>query len=233
MGFGKILGLAALGVGAVAAAPFTGGGSLFGAATLGASLAGAGAIATGAGVAGAAAGAAWSRKDDENEQKKDEEISSLNKKAEKFQQAFEDAVNEFKGDKEYFNYIIACSAVGIAAANSDGEIVKEEIDEINEFVGGISNANYPKHVVEAIAKLIDNPPTLNEAISYMKHVQKSNHESIRDLIELVIEADGKVLEEEKAFLEAFNYAMKMVKYTAEREDNDNKFVNEIKERLSA
>ena len=53
MGWGKILGLAALGVGAIAAAPFTGGGSILGAATLAGSLAGAGTIAA----AGAAADA--------------------------------------------------------------------------------------------------------------------------------------------------------------------------------
>ena len=59
MGFWKkVIGGAVIGVGAIAAAPFTGGGSILGAATLAGSLAGAGAAAAGAGVAGAAAGAA-------------------------------------------------------------------------------------------------------------------------------------------------------------------------------
>ncbi len=48
--WGKILAGAAVGVGAVAAAPFTGGGSLLGAATLASSLAGAGTVAAAAGV---------------------------------------------------------------------------------------------------------------------------------------------------------------------------------------
>ena len=69
MGIGKMLGLAALGIGAVAAAPFTGGGSILGAATLAGSLAGAGAIAaaTAAGAAGAGVGYALSRKEEEEE----------------------------------------------------------------------------------------------------------------------------------------------------------------------
>ena len=59
MSFWKILAGAAIGVGAVAAAPFTGGGSVLGAATLVASLSGAGtaAAAVGAGVVGGAVGA--------------------------------------------------------------------------------------------------------------------------------------------------------------------------------
>ena len=67
--WGKILAGAAVGVGAVAAAPFTGGGSLLGAATLASSLAGAGTVAAaaGVGVAGAAAGAAWAVSDEDNE----------------------------------------------------------------------------------------------------------------------------------------------------------------------
>ena len=61
MGIGKILGYtvggAVLGVGAVAAAPFTGGGSILGAISLATSLAGAGAIAVGSAVVAGGAGA--------------------------------------------------------------------------------------------------------------------------------------------------------------------------------
>ena len=45
MGLFKVLGGVAIGVGAIAAAPFTGGGSILGAATLVGSLTGAGALA--------------------------------------------------------------------------------------------------------------------------------------------------------------------------------------------
>ena len=85
MNYGKILGLAALGVGAVAAAPFTGGGSILGAVTLAGSLAGAGTIAAaaGAGVAGAAAGYAMSRKEEEEKKSKENEIAKLKEQFEK------------------------------------------------------------------------------------------------------------------------------------------------------
>lgn len=235
MGFGKILGLAALGVAAVAAAPFTGGGSLFGAATLAGSLAGAGAIAAAgtAGAVGAGVGYALSRKEEEEEQVKNEKIAELRKKAEKFEEDFKRAISQFQGDKEYFNYIIASTAMGMAIANADGQISNDELIEINEFIGGMASSNYPQHIVYTITQLKDNPPSFNEAMKYLEKVNVTNYESIRSLIELVIEADGIIHEKEKAFLEAFNSAIKMVDYKPESNDVDNKFILELKSRFAA
>ena len=233
MGFGKILGLAALGVGAVAAAPFTGGGSLLGAATLGASLAGAGATAAGAGAVGAVAGIALSRKEEEEAKAQEEELAGYRLKAEKYEEAFKRAISEFKGDKEYFNYIIASTAIGMAMANADGEISDEELTEMDEFIGGIASSNYPEHVKQAIKKLRENPPTFNEAIQYLEKVKETNYESIRNLIELVMEADGYIDEKEQAFIEAFDTSIKMINYKPEENDSTNNFVSSVKERLSA
>ena len=235
MGFGKILGLAALGVAAVAAAPFTGGGSLFGAATLAGSLAGAGAIAAAgtAGAVGAGVGYALSRKEEEEEQVKNEKIAELSKKAEKFEEDFKRAISQFQGDKEYFNYIIASTAMGMAIANADGQISNDELIEINEFVGGMASSNYPQHIVYTITQLKDNPPSFNEAMKYLEKVNVSNYESIRSFIELVIEADAIIHEKEKAFLEAFDSAIKMVDYKPESNDIDNKFILELKSRSAA
>ncbi|MGD9553694.1 MAG: TerB family tellurite resistance protein [Arcobacteraceae bacterium] len=235
MGFGKILGLAVLGVGAIAAAPFTGGGSIFGAATLAGSLAGAGAIAaaTGAGAIGAGVGYAISRKEEEEEQAKNEKIAKLRIKAEKFEEDFKKAISQFQGDKEYFNYIIAATAAGIAIANADGEISNEELTEINEFIGGAASLNYPEHIITTINKLKDNPPSFNEAMKYLEKVNVSNYESIRSLIELVIEADEIVHEKEKAFVEAFDSAIKMVNYKPESNDTENKFILELQSKFAA
>lgn len=235
MGFGKILGLAVLGIGAVAAAPFTGGGSIFGAATLAASLTGAGAIAAAgaAGAAGASVGYVLSRKEEEEEQAKNEKIAELNKKAEKYEEELRKAISQFQGDKEYFNYIIASTAMGMAVANADGEISSEELIEINEFVGGMASLNYPQHIVTQIEEFKNNPPSFNEAMKYLERVSESNYESIKNLIELVIEADGFIHEKEKAFLEAFNSSIKMINYKPETDDTENKFILELKSRFAA
>lgn len=79
----KILAGSTVGVGAVAAAPFTGGGSLLGGASLIASLSGAGTIAAaiGAGTVGGLVGAAVAE-DDENKMEQAKEQARAEEKAE-------------------------------------------------------------------------------------------------------------------------------------------------------
>ncbi|QOY52496.1 hypothetical protein [Candidatus Sulfurimonas baltica] len=231
MGFGKILGLAALGIGAVAAAPFTGGGSILGAVTLGASLAGAGVAAAGAAAVGATAGAILSRKE---EKEKEEKETASNRKAEKYEKAIKEAIIEFQGDKEYFNYIIASTAIGMAVANADGHVSEAELAEIDEFVGGIASSSYPEHVKNAIRTLRDNPPSFAESYEYLKKVNPKNYNSIRDLILITMEVDGIHPKEEK-FLLGFDAIVELDadNYVEEKDDISKKFLQEIQNNLAA
>lgn len=197
MGLGKILGLAALGVGAVAAAPFTGGGSILGAATLAGSLAGAGAVATGAGVAGAVAGAVLSSYEDDEKKAQETKIAEYNQKIKK-------AENVIKEHEEHTNLILALSAIGCAMANADGEISPEEIVELNEFVGGMSSQGYPTHIVKQIENMIFNPPTFNEAMEHLEKVNAIKYPEVRNFIVMVMESDGNIHKKEEAFLKAFD-----------------------------
>jgi len=196
-GIGKVLGLAALGVAAVAAAPFTGGGSIAGAATLAGSLAGAEALAVGAAVAGGAAGAVLSRREEEEKERKEKEIAKANQKAKNFEEIAKEHQN-------HTEYILALSALGISIANADGEISEEEMDELNEFVGGLAAKKYPSHIIEAIDKMKNNPPTFNDAIKYLEKVNEADFDILRNVLLVITEADGKVVNEEKAFIEAFD-----------------------------
>lgn len=203
MGFGKMLGLAGLGIAAVAAAPFTGGGSILAATGAAASLAGAGTVAAAAGAAavGATAGAVLSRKEEEEEREKRREIAEANLKAEK-------AESVVKAHEEHSNLILALTALGVAMANADGNISEDEIAELNEFVGGISSDAYPQHIIDEINRLIENPPTFNEAMKYLEKVNAVEYNEIRNILVLVMEADGKVENEERGFLYAFDQRIK-------------------------
>jgi uncharacterized tellurite resistance protein B-like protein len=203
MGFGKILGMAALGIGAVAAAPFTGGGSLVGAATLAGSLAGAGAVAAGAGAVGAAAGAVMSSNENDEKEAKEREIANLNLKANKAEKIVKD-------HQEHTNIILALSAMGCAMANADGEISPEEIVELNEFTGGLASQGYPEHIVKQIESMIDTPPTFNEAMKHLEKVEIKEYSAIRDLLVIVMESDDVIHKKEKAFLSAFDIKTKQL-----------------------
>ena len=203
MGLGKILGMAVLGVGAVAAAPFTGGGSILGAASLGASLAGAGAAATGAGVVGAGIGAAMSDAEEQEEERKRREIAQANMKA-------ENATKIVNETKEHYQLIIALTALGVSMANIDGEISPEEMDELNEFVGGLAHKKYPQHVVDSINKILRKPPSFNEAMEYLKGVEEVEYPEIRNLLVVIMESDEKIHPKEKAFLSAYDSHIEMM-----------------------
>jgi len=202
MTVGKILIGVVVGVGAVAAAPFTGGGSLLGAATLAGSLAGAGAVAAGAGAVGAGAGYLLGKKEEEEKEAKERVIATLKQKASKY----EDIINEHA---EHTQTIIAMMALGVSIANIDGHFSDEERDSLNEFVGGVVSANYPQYVVEKINELIENPPTFNEAMKYLENVDMTFYADARNLLVTIAEADGDVHPKEKAFLDAFDMHITM------------------------
>lgn len=203
MSWGKILTGVAIGVGAVAAAPFTGGGSILGAAALGSSLAGAGtlAAAAGAGVAGAAIANSISDSDEEKgrEQGKKEAAVEYTIKLKKLEKKLASA---FAGVENHFNAIIALEAVGVACAACDGDFSKNEREEIGEFVKGMLAHNIPENVKAKIKAVYDNPPTVEEAfiLAEESEVELSVYE---DVIQFVMEIDG-IKEEEEAFVHAWN-----------------------------
>lgn len=230
MNYGKILGLAALGVGAVAAAPFTGGGSILGAATLAGSLAGAGTIAAavGAGAAGAAAGYAMSRNEEDEQKSKEEEIAKLKEQLEKIKKS----LNVLHSDNEYFNFIIAATAVGLATANADGNISEVELIDIKEFIGGIGNAHYPQHVKDRLQELEQNTPSLGTAIKYLEKVPPESIKSLEELVETVIWSDGIEHESEIRFRIAFQELVKDVVYKKdENQSNETRFLQEAKDNI--
>ena len=207
MGFWTVLGGVTLGVGAVAAAPFTGGGSILGAASLAGSLAGAGTIAaaTGAGVAGAAAAAAISDSDKEEGRRAGERhtTAKYHQKTEKLISALKEADSKLNDDKAYFLLLIALFAVGLATAKADGNISKEETQDLDEFVIGVGHSNLPPHVKGAITKLKNNPPNFTTAMSHVRKVPNVDMSLFEAVIEVISASDGNVSSQEKALLLAF------------------------------
>jgi hypothetical protein len=207
--WGKILAGVAVGIGAVAAAPFTGGGSLLGGASLIASLSGAGTIAAavGAGAVGGVVGAAVADSDEKekSEIKKQgiaegraENSLKITQLANKLSQALE----KLKSHDEHFKAIIAMEAVGVSCAACDGNFSEDEKVEIGEFVKGMISQSIPKDVKEKIQSIYDNPPTVREAFLLAKNTGMPL-EIYDDLIKFVMEIDG-IQPEEVVFVQAWN-----------------------------
>jgi len=207
--WGKILAGVAVGVGAVAAAAFSGSGSLLGGASALASLAGAGTIAaaTGAGLTGAVVGAAMADSDEKekenikNEGKAEGKAESL-LETEKLEEKLIEALTNLKSHDAHFKAIIALEAVGVACAACDGDFSDNEKEEIGEFVKGMLAQSIPEDVKAKIQSIYDNPPTVKEAY-LLAEASGVSLDVYEDLIKFVMQIDG-IKEEERVFVQAWS-----------------------------
>lgn len=207
MTFWKVLTGIALGVGAVAAAPFTGGGSVLVGASLFGSLAGAGtiAVAVGAGAAGAAAGAYMSDCEKEEQEERERKAREVGKKAgeaiaaEKYEKMMKELVARFSAYVDFEKKLVGLFAVGIAVANADGVISEEEKADLDQLVSGISSSSLPPHIKATITKLRNNPPSFELAMSKAKSYDCSA-EDIEAIINVIANSDSIITPDEEIFM---------------------------------
>lgn len=207
--WGKVMLGASVGVAAVAAAPFTGGGSLLAGATLAGSLAGAGTVAA-AGAAAVAGGVIANKLSDDSKVRDEayrEGVKDTKARhqleLEHLQKNLELALSGLKGAKEHFNAIIAMHAVAVATANCDGVICDNERANIELFIAGVSASSIPAEVATKLQSLYDTPPSIRDAWELAKNSGVAI--SVFDeIIQIVIHADGIQHSQEDAFMQAWN-----------------------------
>lgn len=228
MGFWKILGGIAAGVGAVALLPVAG---AVGAVT-----------ATGAIVGGAVGAVVAAGTGDEDEKKRlreenertsarcaiatnnakkmiaesKEKVAAAQKKAKQAEQrtaevekclqeaasAVERYRESLKDVESHYQLIIALTAIGLAAAKADGEVDERETSELDEYISGVAASKLPAKVKARIQYLHNHPPTFEKAAEEIMKLEKDGLpvDVFRQLIVDVINADGVVMETETAFL---------------------------------
>lgn len=204
MGFWRTAGWIAAGVGAVVAAPVTGGGSV-------AALIGAAGTTTAAGVAiGVTAGLAGSALTDDSKEKarsegRNQGRAEKAKEVEKLKVALEQQEKHFSSHKDYEDYLVALTSVGMACANCDGHISEEEQKEIKEFISGISVSKLPVSLKRRLEEIINTEISLNTAFELAKPFMRTEQDKqdFLDVIEMTMLADGYVSEKEEQFLESW------------------------------
>jgi uncharacterized membrane protein YebE (DUF533 family) len=198
MSFWNILGGAALGVVAIAALPIAG---PVGAVTCG--LAAAGAAGT-----GAVAGAIKNELDEDEKNAREEEGKNKGKaeastEINKLNDALSDAFRKLKDMDEYWNSLIAMTAVGVAVAECDGDFSENEREEISMFINGVmSNNEVPEEVKKKLEEIYKHPLQIKNAFELAK---KSNVDMkiFDDIIYVVMHTDG-IKKEEEVFVNAWN-----------------------------
>lgn len=199
MGFFKILGCAVVGIGAVAAAPFTGGGSILGAASLAGSLAGTTAVvgAVGAGVVGGAIGAADSELDED--EKIEDQRRSFESGAKKGSSETEKKYAAKLADAcQQSDFVVGAFALGYMFANCDGELAPEEEDEIQYLIGSVDKSGLPYATKNEIAKIKNNKRLKFDDITvYLDKIQSIKLSILDNFVEDIIKADGRTVAAEK------------------------------------
>lgn len=206
---------AGIGIVAIAAAPFTGGGSILGGATLAASLTGAGAVAAGAAGVGAVAGIAIEADREEQEIKylKQEQEVSFGEGIKKGQ-----TINAQEIAK-HIDFYLATTALSYFVARCDGYISEEEEDEIAMDLDAISkNFDIPNSAKIKMAQIRNNINiSWSEVESYLDKVSVQTLRKLANDVQEIIIADGNITNEELHTQQLFN------NYIYNREINENEY----------
>lgn len=124
--------------------------------------------------------------------------------------------------------MITAYTLGLSAAWCDGELHKDEKQEIKEFINGLSKSVLPENIKKEINNLYmkfenivnDNPhQLLNIAIEQIKKyssehtLSKEQLGDFNDIVINIINADGKIHKNEQAFFKAWDTKRAQLKST--------------------
>jgi len=199
---GNILVGAAIGVGAVAAAPFTGGGSVLAAgASLTAALTGAGAVTVATGAAGAGVGAAYSEYEKHlknKEIKTEKEKSFHHGMKEGSAEVFEKITKELKTIEQQNDYIVGTAAFCFYIAGVDGEISEEEEEELVVALNYIkNNTDLPDSIKNKLGEVKQANLDFDGVKTYLDRISVENLLSFETLMIDIVYADDILHDKEK------------------------------------
>lgn len=136
-----------------------------------------------------------------------ERKQTVKKHTQKAQKEFKSAVkNNAKQDFEQNAQLaIALFAVGFAASSIDGNMSKDEMRELGQFIHGVHSEKLPAAVIQKVQKYKSTPPTLKEAFEEISRLAEPDYALFRKLINLIINADGGTpTPEEKKLLKEYD-----------------------------
>ena len=132
--------------------------------------------------------------------------SSINSKMQEMITEAGSLLTEFE---EFEAWYVALFAIAISLANCDGEFHPLEKKGIDKCVEGVVEMGFPDSLINNINELYKTPPTFNEAMKYIRKVDKELWGHFDFILGLVANSDGVIRKEESAFLEAWNQCSKI------------------------
>ncbi|MHB1153752.1 MAG: hypothetical protein ACYCWE_02930 [Eubacteriales bacterium] len=142
-----------------------------------------------------------------NSAKKDgcnEAAAKFDAKLKKINTEFKEVCNKLRQYKDLEDFTMAAFAIGIAAANIDGEISDEERYVLELSVLGLGCQVMPEGIRGRIAQMFYNKPTFNDALKLIEKVDKSHWKLFDQIIEIVLSIDNFDSEQKAAFRTAWD-----------------------------
>lgn len=134
---------------------------------------------------------------------KAEATAEYAKSTESLEEKLKAAAARFNEYKYYEEFLVASFAVAISVAYCDGELSSEESEDMKEFIGGIAYNKLPQVIKDEIQKLFINPPSFNDAMEFVKKVDRSKWDLFEEIIAMITLSDGVERKEERAYMEAW------------------------------
>lgn len=207
---GTILLGAAIGVGAVAAAPFTGGGSILAGVSAAASLAGTATVATavGAGGVGAIVGAVASdiADDERAEERRYAKERGFEDGLKKGEEQVKKEFNQIMDNvKKRDDFIIGLTAFCYAVANCDNEIAAEELDELDYYLNYIKTDGTLSPAVKGeLTKIKNRKDGFDNITKKLDKIDVEDLARFSKILEDIIDADDIKAPEELEIKEKWN-----------------------------
>ena len=135
---------------------------------------------------------------------RNEAAANFNAKLKKINADFRKVCNKLNQYEDLDNYVMAAFAIGIAAANIDGEISAEERSVLELSILGLGCQAMPDGIRGRIAQMFYNKPTFNDAFKLIEKVDKSYWNLFDQIIEIVFSIEKFDLEQKEAFRAAWH-----------------------------
>lgn len=148
-----------------------------------------------------------------NSAKKDghnEAAVEFDAKLKKINAEFKDVCEKLHQYDDLETFTMAAFAIGIAAANIDGEISAEERSILELSILGLGYQAMPDGMRARIAQMFFNKPTFNDALKLIEKVDKSYWKVFNQIIEIVLSIDNFDAEQKAAFRTAWDKKYKAV-----------------------
>lgn len=102
--------------------------------------------------------------------------------------------------EEHAKIVLAILAVALSVAHCDGDFAPEEQAEIANILTGLLNSDFPLSFQDGIKQLDENPPDFDNAMKYVALLDKQDWPLISKVIDVMVEADGKIVAAEREYL---------------------------------